>query len=441
MAESGNPHMATIGGSNEAVVGEEQRAVMGPTPVRRPLSVKITNREQIERLTPAQKQKLMRMVIAKRQLAAQQDDGGEKENAGEDGAVSALKLMDSTLEKRGSNRFPAPTDSSPGAKRQKTVNAVASALKEHVSKVETPLLAYSPHGCNPPSISELTGIRYKVESMIKEAREALLSGQMMSKGECGDTWQRRTSFKVHMRLVFRDGTELVRCLSSMTQLFDEVPRILVERQSSTPGVESEAHLSPGQLADPPGATRSAGRPTHSDLVKSIRMALSELYSTHSRKLLDDFKAAHDIRVLEINGTDPSTLPLGLDMYWHNGRVRTDRIGIVDLRAFRTGKALEDCLFYATSVGQAWDVMYELRPLETLHLNWRMRGANTFSDCKLSNSELVRNNELFYAPLDIDAKDISGFDYGAMKSLWSSTVSDDEKRGILRCLKFHFVPSQ
>ena len=64
MAESGNPHISTNGGSNEAVAGAEHQVTVGPTPVRRPPSVKITNREQIERLTPAQKQKLMRIVIA-----------------------------------------------------------------------------------------------------------------------------------------------------------------------------------------------------------------------------------------------------------------------------------------------------------------------------------------------------------------------------------------
>ena len=420
MAESGNPHISTNGGSNEAVAGAEHQATVGPTPVRRPLSVKITNREQIERLTPAQKQKLMRIVIAKRQLAARRDETGGKENAGDDVTVSALKQVDGTLEKRGSNRFPAPADLTPGAKRHKSREAVVSALQEHLSKVENPTLAYTLRGSTPPSKSELSGLRCKVESLIKEARSAHLHGQMVPTAKC---------YKVHLRLVFRDGTELVRWLISMTQLFDDLPKILVERKLSALGDLCGARLSP---------TASPGMGQD---VKMIRQALSELYSTHSRKLLNDFKAAHDIRVLEINGIDPSTLPLGLDMYWHNGRVRTDRIGIVDLRAFRTGKLLDDCLFYATSVGQAWDVMYDLRPVETLHLNWRMQGANAFSDGKFSNTELVRDNELFYAPLDIDAKDISGFDYGAVRSLWSSEVSDDEKRGILRCLKFHFVPSR
>ena len=89
MDVSDAPRNSAIGGTNEAVAGAvanrgEQRAVVALTPVRRPLSVKITNREQIERLTPAQKQKLMRMVIAKRQLAGQLE---ERDRRGEHAAI------------------------------------------------------------------------------------------------------------------------------------------------------------------------------------------------------------------------------------------------------------------------------------------------------------------------------------------------------------------
>ncbi len=467
MDVSDAPRNSAIGGTNEAVAGAvanrgEQRAVVAPTPVRRPLSVKITNREQIERLTPAQKQKLMRMVIAKRQLAGQLEErdrrgehaanaanttnaanpvnavnavnaaNADKENVRDDGAVSALRHIGGMLEKRGSNRFPAPAESSPGAKRQKTRIAVADALQEHVSKVENPTLRYTPQGCNQPSISELAKMESTVGYLIRGAREALFRSLCPSK-RGPKTLGRH---KVHVRLVFRDGAWLARSLS-LTQFFSEVPRIIAERESSVLQARSERHSSPGGLGDTSRVSAQAD---------VMRQDLSELYLTHSRKLLDDFKAAHNICVLEINGIDPTTLPLGLDLNWCTGKLRTNRIGIVDLRAFRTGKSLEACLYYATSYGQAWDVMHELRPIETVHLNWRLWGRNTthshhthshHNECKYS--ELVRINELFYAPLDTEAKNISGFDAGAMRSLWSSTVSDDEKRGILRCLKFHLVP--
>ena len=411
MDETGNPHN---GGSIQArQPGEQHLATVAPTPVRRALAVKITNREQIERLTPAQKQKLMRIVIAKRQLATQRgdrDDQEDKENAGGDEILSSLKPTRYTLEKRDSNHFPAPANLSPSSKRQKLSHDKAgpAAVREH------PTLAYAPFGRTPPSVEALQTLQWRVEKIVHEKRALL----------------RLKTPEVHMRVVFKDGTELSKSLCKMTQLFDELPRCLVDRILSKKGERIRDNAV--DASNTAGATGSS-RAASAELIKLTRQTLSQVYATHSRKLLADFKASHQISVFEINGIDPSTLPLGIDVFWNWGcrAVKYNRIGVVDMRAFRAGKSLDACLFFSTSGGQAWDVMYALRPNETLHLNWRMTG-NTFNPHG-ADVNLVRSNELVYVPLDLDAEEIAGFGYDTIKSLWSSSVSDDEKRGVLRCL--------
>lgn len=374
---------------------------VAPTPANRPLSVRITNREQIERLTPAQKQKLMRIVIAKRKLTGKENNGGEPR--------STIKPV--PLEKRGSNQFPLPSGAKP--KRQRTSQGDAeerAPLPEAqvgLSTLTLPL-PFGTIGRIPPSKSALNTLQNDVRSMIHRSRQE--HGRWLS--------------KVHVKLRFLDGMIFERSCAGLSALFIELPKFLVNRMDS----------------------RERSNATHDKglLIKHVEGALCMLYSTGSRRLMFDFKAQHGISLFEINGIDPMTLPPGVDMGWIQPySAACCRVGIVDLRAFRAGKSLDECLFFATSGGQAFDMMTALRPYEQLCLTDRIfkRGVHREDAMMLTSHRclLIKENEIVIMPLDLgeDVKEYIGFDYDAMKSLWKRDVSDDEKRGVLRCMSFHF----
>jgi len=403
-------------------------AAVAPTPARKPLSVRITNREQIERLTPAQKQKLMRIVVAKRQL-----DG--KEKAGKENQAGDPQARP-PLEKRGSNQFPLPP--SEGPKRQKRQKRQKTALH----------LGGEPGGQRPASVSASLSLSVGRVAPTNDAMRALHSDvvETLEKNQRMDNQRRVSEFQataanspapwnfptmanMSIRLVFRDGETIEREYGRRTELYDELPRLIISRVQRIAASRNNPNASNAEYVD--------------KLIKKTREDLCRIYATHSRRLLAEFKSALNVAAFEINGTDPLTLPPGADVDW--GRGQTDffvtcrRIGIVDLRAYRAGKSLDESLYVATSGGQAWDVLFALRPQEPLHLNWKQLPVQGAKFGPLTQqSYFIKNNELFYVSLDLLPllTEVTGFGSDALASLWDAAVSDDEKRGILRCLSFH-----
>lgn len=439
VVQEANAIRAGSGGSaGGAGAGAGGAAAVAPTPARKPLSVRITNREQIERLTPAQKQKLMRIVVAKRQL-----DGKEKavkDMAGKENQAGDLQARP-PLEKRGSNQFPLPPSEEPKRqKRQKTALHLGGEPAPSTGGAQRPVSVSA-------SLSLLVGRIAPTDDAMRalqsDVRKTLKRNQRMDNkrrvsefqataANSPAPWNFPNMVNMSIRLVFRDGETIEREYGRRTELYDELPRLIISRVQRIAASRNNPNASNAEYVD--------------KLIKKTREDLCRIYATHSRRLLAEFKSALNVAAFEINGTDPLTLSPGADVDW--GRGQTDfsvtcrRIGIVDLRAYRAGKSLDESLYVATSGGQAWDVLFALRPQEPLHLNWKQHPVQGAKFGPLAQqSYFIKNNELFYVSLDLLPllTEVTGFGSDALASLWDAGVGDDEKRGILRCLSFHLSP--